>query len=69
MVLAKKEETTLSKLAKEYEMPEEFKNIASELEMMQPQAYPNYDKLYKNLADVVESAKEPYRVFKWQRQL
>lgn len=67
MVLDKKEETTLSKLAKLYEMPKEFLVIAGEIELLKSNDYPNYSIIAKNLQAIIDATKPGKRLFKWKR--
>lgn len=67
MVLDKKEETTLSKLAKLYEMPKEFLVIAVEIELLKSNDYPNYSIIAKNLQAIIDATKPGKRLFKWKR--
>ncbi|CDW78187.1 UNKNOWN [Stylonychia lemnae] len=68
MVLQKKQETTLSKLAKLYQLPEEFQIIGNEIELMKFNSYPNYTMIQKHFKAIIDKEKPNQQVFKWRRQ-
>eukprot|EP00347_Sterkiella_histriomuscorum_P021417 403334049 len=67
MVLQKKEDMTLSKLTRQYQLPSQFMEIAKLIENLKIDQYPNYILINNLLQEVVNNAKPHKRELQWRR--
>ena len=71
MVLQKKEQYTLEYLAKSYQFSPAFIELASMVDALRYEEYPNYERMHRILESIVcsQQADSENRVFQWKRVL